>query len=251
MKTTIFLLLTILAFAGCSDKNTRNAGSTPKTDSGASGLDATLLDKPSQARALVEKGNELYRNDQDSEAVAAFEQAVQIDPDFAEAHFRLGVSYAVLGRKAESQQQFKHAAELYENEISSDAADAEAHYNLGLAYNKLGEPENAVKALKQAVVLDPENAEYYFELGVTHNKLAQYQEAVAALQKVSELEPENYRAQEALEVAQNGVQRRQAALKQVTDDAKKKTETETRIQLSNTGLPPILKKKNDASPPNR
>jgi len=40
-----------------------------------------------------------------SDAIVEFNQAVQLRPDYAEAHFNLGVAYLQLGRKHEAEEQ--------------------------------------------------------------------------------------------------------------------------------------------------
>src|SRR5260370_15994671 len=49
-----------------------------------------------QAKALVDQGKELYKNDQDEQAVATFQKAISLQPDLAEAHLRLGMAFSAL-----------------------------------------------------------------------------------------------------------------------------------------------------------
>ena len=55
-----------------------------------------LSEAKRQAQSLVDKGKELYKNDQDEQAVETFKQAIQNDPDNAEAHLRLGMAMRAL-----------------------------------------------------------------------------------------------------------------------------------------------------------
>jgi Flp pilus assembly protein TadD len=61
----------------------------------------------------VDKGKELYRNDQDTEAVQTLMEAVRLDPDLAEAHFRLALGYESLGKQEEAEKEYKKAVEAY------------------------------------------------------------------------------------------------------------------------------------------
>ena len=92
---------------------------------------------------------------------------------------------------------------------------------MGLTYIRLGKPEEAVKAFRQAVKLEPENSDSQFELGIAYGKARMYQESFSALQKATELDPDNYRAQEALEQAKINLQRWQAMVKQQEAIAKR------------------------------
>lgn len=65
------------------------------------------------AQALVDQAKELYKNDEDERAAQVLEQAIKLDPNNAEAHLRLGMSYAALDRKPESDDEYKKAVELF------------------------------------------------------------------------------------------------------------------------------------------
>lgn len=61
------------------------------------------------------------------EAIAAFQKAVELDPNYAEAHYNLGVNYSRADRYGEAIESFKRA-------LAARADYPEALYNLGLAY---------------------------------------------------------------------------------------------------------------------
>src|ERR1051325_7146753 len=147
MKRIVLMcaLLACLALAGaaCSSKS-RTAMTDANMNVAASpGADAAPLEDPEQenagtnspqARAAFERGKELSLRDQDEEAVEAFKQAVNIDPDYAEAYFRMAYSYTALGKKDEAADAFEKAAKAYEKYVRGHAKDARAHFNMGLAY---------------------------------------------------------------------------------------------------------------------
>src|SRR5436190_15481039 len=73
----------------------RSAGRNSNANGGASSSAATDPEAARrQAQSLVEQGKELYKNDQDEQAVETFKRALSQDPNNAEAHLRLGMSYA-------------------------------------------------------------------------------------------------------------------------------------------------------------
>lgn len=176
----------------------------------------------SEALAAFEHGKELSLRDQDEEAVKAFQQAITLDPDYAEAYFRLAYSQTALGQKDEATESFGKAAKAYEKYLRSHSKDARAQFNMGLAYSRLLKPEEAVKAFRQAVKLEPENGEFHYELGLSLSKLAEYDQALSALQKAIDLDPDNFRAGEAIEKAKLGKQRKDAMMKQQEALLKKK-----------------------------
>jgi Flp pilus assembly protein TadD len=207
---------------------TNNSAGTAEVSNGLSG-DRT------QAKALLEKGKQLYRDDQDTDAVAAFEQAVKLDPDLAEAHFRLGLGYEALDKSEEAESQYKKAVDAYKKYFDSNPEDAEAHYNLGQTYANLGQYTEAVREYRLATKLKADDPDIYYDLGVAHTKLAQYDAAAAAFSKSLEIDPEYYRAQDALDEAKEGIKRIRAGKKHQEQLLKKQKEEELKKA---GGVPP-------------
>ncbi len=175
------------------------------------------------AAALAE-GDRLFDENQTEKAIQAYQQAIKLNPDLAEAHFKLGIAYALLEMQYEqtgtvdpanpdarskprSQKSFEKAVEAYKKWIAANPNDDVAHYNLARTYNKLNKDEEAEKEFRQAVKLKPEDSEYQTELGNILIKLAQYREAIAPLKKAVELDAGNERAASLLEDAEAGRQR--------------------------------------------
>jgi len=177
-----------------------------------------------QARELLAKGRELYRNDQDEEAVHVFQQAVKLDPELAEGHFRLGLSYRALGKQEQADAEFKKSIETYKKYLEQHDDDTEAHYNLGQTYAALDQYSDAIREYREATKLKQDDADVYYDLGVAHTKLAQYDAAAAAFSKALEIDPDNYRAQDGLDEAKEGVQRIRAGRKHQEDLLKKQKE---------------------------
>jgi tetratricopeptide (TPR) repeat protein len=179
-----------------------------------------------QAHALLEKGKELYREDQDTEAVAAFQQAIKVDPELAEAHFRLGLTYEALGKREDAEAEYKKAVDGYKKHLDANDDDAEAHYNLGQTYANLGQYSDAIREYRQATKLKTDDPDMYYDLGVAHTKLAQYDAAAAAFSKSLEIDPDYYRAEDALNEAKEGVKRIRAGKKHQVNLLKKQKEEE-------------------------
>src|SRR5918996_4171046 len=116
----LFCVVCLLVFAfGCkrnAQQSTNNSAGTAQVSNGLSG------DK-GHARTLLEKGKQLYHDDQDSDAVAAFQEAVKLDPDLAEAHFRLGLGYEALGKREEAEAEYKKAVESYKKYLAEHEDD--------------------------------------------------------------------------------------------------------------------------------
>jgi len=197
----------------------------------------TPLPTFTNADEALAEGKKLLEALETEKAVEALFQAVKLNPDLAEAHFNLGIAYSLIEKEEEetaitrieatptpkptrksrknaapvrttnSEKAFDNAVKSYKKILAKNKQDDAAHFNLGRAYNKLNEDQDAMKALREAVKLKPDDAEYQIEYGVILMKLAQYEEAVAALKKAVSLDDSNLQAQELLEKAQAGRKR--------------------------------------------
>lgn len=93
---------------------------------------ATLFHQDS-ARSHLFRGQQAIEREAWAEAAAEFEQALEGDPDLADAttYFYLGLAYNYLG-------ELEKAAEAYESALDLDARHSPALWNLALTYLDLG-----------------------------------------------------------------------------------------------------------------
>jgi predicted O-linked N-acetylglucosamine transferase (SPINDLY family) len=104
-----------------------------------------------------ERGNLLLAQDKFEQAIAAYERAVKIRPDFAEALHNLGTALSKLGDPAS-------AAACYIRALQIAPDSAPAHNNLGCALILLGQLSAAISHYKQAIALHPEGPSAYANL---------------------------------------------------------------------------------------
>lgn len=213
----IVMSAALISQGACSKKKTVNGA-----DAGATaGTAAANEGDRSRAQTLVESGRELYRTDQDEQAVAAFEEAIRLDPDLAEAHFRLGLAYDAVGKETEAEAAYKKSIDKYKKSFQANDKDAEGHYNVGQAYAGLRLYSEAIREYRHATRLKSDDSDIYYDLGMALSKLANYDEAVTAFSKSVEIDPQNYRAEDALEEAREGAKRIRAGKKHQEDLLKK------------------------------
>lgn len=181
---------------------------------------------PGSAAEMLAEGNRLFDAGETLPAIGMWVKAAELDPNLAEAHFKLGVAYSLVEaedesvaantvnastqdskQKKNSQIAFENAVTAYKRAIETNPDDDVAHYHLGLTYNKLNEDTSAARSLREAVKLKTDNTEYRTELGSILIKLAKYREAVPELRKALELDPNNIKAEELLERAEAGKKR--------------------------------------------
>lgn len=246
MKKALLIVLLFFLFGQVSCR--KNQSPEQPNSNGAAGVTDAAGDR-SAARVYLEQGRELYRDDEDTRAVQAFQQAIKLDPDLAEAHFRLGLAYDATGQEKEAEEQYRKAVESYKKYFTQEenSKDAEGHYNFGQTYAGLHMYEEAVREYRQAARLKPDDADIHYDLGLALMRLAQYDEAASAFSKSLELDPANYRAEDSLAEAREGIKRIQTGKKHQEDLLKKKKEEELKKQEEG-GATPESKPANSRKP---
>jgi tetratricopeptide (TPR) repeat protein len=243
LRTTLAALFVFaLVQTGCRGRQTaQNTNAASPNADGAAQQQQAAQQPPVElpegdARALFDYGMDAYRHDRDEVAVAAFKRAVELDPNFAEGFYRLGLAYSVTRQEEESDKAFEECVKAFEKRTKKDPKDSDSFYFLGLCHEKLGKYDDAVKALKEAVKNSPtENDDKYFELAAAHYKLAQYDESVRALNKTLEINPNNFPAQELLEQAKSGAQRVEEFRKRQEQLRKQQANANSNANNSNAG----------------
>ncbi len=128
-------------------------------------------------------GNALVNAGKVGEAVAHFEQAVRIDPDYYDAYTDLGVALARMGR-------IEEAIQRYEQVLQIKPDFVEAHTDLGIALTQLGRIEEAIAQYEQALRINPDSAEAHTDLGVALAQTGKIEEAVAQYNQALQINPD-------------------------------------------------------------
>ncbi len=128
-------------------------------------------------------GNALANQGRIDEAMAHYQQALEIKPDYVEALNNLGAAFARLGRMNEAITQHQKAVE-----IKPDYA--QAHYNLGVAFARLDRIGEAIAHYQKAVEIKSDYVEAYYNLGNAFSRLDRFDEAIAQYQKALEIQPD-------------------------------------------------------------
>src|SRR5436190_3479377 len=115
-RTTAAFICLLILLAGCTHRTDRTASNTsaPADVKSTATPDNTGLPEAHDAAGYVALGNELYRRDRDEEAVKAYQHALELDPEYAEANLKLGLTYRVLGQKKESDEAYDKAVKAFE-----------------------------------------------------------------------------------------------------------------------------------------
>ena len=131
-----------------------------------------------------------------SNARAAFERAVELDPNYAAAYVGLGrvdLTAVALGWTPDPAGALRRAESLARKAIGIDEFNPAAHVLLGRAYARLGEYDRALDALKRALALNPSDPDSYAGRGDALLWTGDIDGAIKALETALLLDPENSR----------------------------------------------------------
>jgi len=151
--------------------------------------------KPDYAEAHSNLGVALFQKGQVDEAIVQYQEALEIKPNYAKAHSNLGVALSQKGQVDEAIVQYQGALELNPN-------DADAYTNLGVALLKKGQVDEAMVQYQKALEINPNYAEAHSNLGVVLFQKGEVDEAIAQFQEALRLKPDFTAAQNNLAKAQ-------------------------------------------------
>lgn len=215
LKILVLIGVLIIGTAACSGSNSSGSGDGSGT-----------LPTYSDAQTAFSEGDRLLEANKVEMAVSAYRQAIAMDPNMADAHFKLGIALALLesdskeaakedvsangetaAEKTESQKAFAAAIEAYKKKVSENPNDASAHFNLGRSYAKLDKDESAQQSLREALRLNPDDNDIRIELADVLMKLTRYGEAAGLYRKALEVDPQNFDLEDRIEEAMAGRKR--------------------------------------------
>ena len=127
-------------------------------------------------------------------AIESYNNAIQLNPDYAEAHNNLGNVYKQQGKLVE-------AAFSLHKAISLRPDYAEAHNNLGNVYKEQGRFEEATSYYRKALSLKPDYAEAYNNLGNVYREQENFDEAIVCYRKTLSLKPNSAETHNNLAIA--------------------------------------------------
>ncbi len=193
---------------------------------------AVARKKVDPVEALCDKGRELTAQGRYDEAVGEFNKALKIKPDSAWTHYNLGQTLVSARRYDEARASCAEALKLRGDELRRDGSgerdliyeDAtvclgvtdfhqgrydeaiskfrkiaelekemfDVRFFLGAALYRKGDNEAAIAALKESLVLKPENANAHFMLAEIYLAQSLWKEAVISYKKCLELEDGPY-----------------------------------------------------------
>jgi tetratricopeptide (TPR) repeat protein len=167
--------------------NTRSITSpSDSMNSGESGTSNENINDTikSQSIAYFDKAAEQYNRGDKQGAIANYNQAIKLDPNYTDAYINRGLARSELGDNQGAIADYNQAIKLNPNY-------ALAYYNRGIARSELGDNQGAIADYNQAIKLDPNYTDAYYNRGIVRNELGDKQGAIANYNQAIKLNP-NY-----------------------------------------------------------
>ena len=139
-----------------------------------------------EAEEWKKRGNEQYMKGNFEWAIAFWDKAIEIKPDYHVAWYNRGVALGNLGR-------FEEAITSYDKalEFKPDLHEAGKNRGIALLYN-LGRFEDAITSYDKALEIKPDDHEAWNDRGIALRNLGRFEEAIADFDKALEIKPDNY-----------------------------------------------------------
>ena len=121
------------------------------------------------------------------EAIEILNRALEIDPQFASAHYRMGSVYEEWDKKNE-------AIASYKNVLEIDPENVNARLGLASVYSKLTMNERAIEEYKKVAKTMPADPEIPFKIALEYWYIQKLPETAEYYRKVIEIDPGNMQA---------------------------------------------------------
>ena len=132
-----------------------------------------------------EKGNGLLRAKQYGKAIASYDKALKLQPDFAQAWDYRGRAFASLA-------EYEEAIASYDKAIQLQLDSPDLWTNKGIALGYLQRYEEAITSCDKALQINPEYAYAWYNKAGCYAEQGQVHLAVESLQQAINLEPDTF-----------------------------------------------------------
>jgi len=110
--------------------------------------------------AVIAKGNKLYKEGKFEEAIAAYQQALQQNPENTTAKYNLAAARFRNSKFEEAQKDYEGVVE----KTGDSKLKQKATYNNGVSLTKQTKLDESIDAYKKALLLNPQDADTRFNL---------------------------------------------------------------------------------------
>jgi tetratricopeptide (TPR) repeat protein len=150
-------------------------------------FDKAIEVKPDFHEAWYNRGVALRNLERDEEAIASYDKAIEFKPDSHEAWNNRGAALGYLER-------YEEAIASFDKAIEFKPDSHEAWSNRGNALTNLERYEEAIASCDKAIEFKPDYHQAWYNRGVALGNLERYEEAIASYDKALEFKPDSHEA---------------------------------------------------------
>ena len=180
MKLVLFLLLALLCSEGQAqrqDKRTYNLWSKEKIRY----LNAKVTIEPYNPQLRVLLANAYFDDGQKYEAKRLLLEALQLDPNYAEAHCNLAVILHVQGYDREAEHHYEEALRL-------DSLMVEAMAGLGTLLCRTERQAEGLEYLEKVIAVQPDHVSARFNMAAAYHKIGDFKKSIEHLETLLQVD---------------------------------------------------------------
>jgi tetratricopeptide (TPR) repeat protein len=155
-----------------------------------------------EAAGHLNRGIDLAEAKRYEEAIAAYKDAIRLDPEYGAPHHNLGIAYYYLKRYKESITENMEAIRLGYTPLG-------VHINLGNSYYELGDTKKAIDSLEEGLRVNRFSGEYiemvHNNLGIFYEKTGESEKAIKHYEEAVRL---NHRRKAEIQIKINNLKKR-------------------------------------------
>ena len=150
-------------------------------------IDSGVLSKKDLVATFNNRGNAYADNGEHDQAIANFDRAIDLNPDYALAFYNRGRAYNF-------KSEYDRAITDYSQAIQLKSNFAEAFTNRGFARARKGEYDRAIADYNQAIRLKPDYALAFYNRGNAYKSKQECDRAIRDYDQATQLDPDNAQA---------------------------------------------------------
>lgn len=148
---------------------------------------------PDEPNAHYGVGRALLEANKFKEATTALGRAVKLDPLFMNARNYMGDALGAMGRTRDAIREYRIIMSGQGGGRGGDKERCRATYMMGVTLIADGDTEGAIRYLKKAVAMDPDQPGPYSSLGAAYGSMGMFGKAIKYYKKSSKIVPDDPR----------------------------------------------------------
>jgi tetratricopeptide (TPR) repeat protein len=134
----------------------------------------------SASHAVLNKGLDYLDRKMYDDAIAEFNKAIEINPDYTDAYYNRGLSNAKKGNLDQAISDYSKAIEINPN-------DADTYFNRGLAYHKKNQFDQAISDYTKSIQINPHVGDTHYNRALDYYLKGIYDKAWDDVHKAQDL----------------------------------------------------------------